>query len=144
MIVGVKTFGKGSVQTVLPIDRSTAVKLTTARYFTPLGRSIQAKGIEPDIRVEPLKLTTGKEEAEEEFQPLSEADLTGHLENPNGEEKSKTAQDVAKEATKDDEVTEEEKKKLAEAKKKNLVVEDYQLFEALNVLKSMVLAKQLQ
>jgi len=66
------------------------------------------------------------------------------LENPNGEEKSKTAQDVAKEATKDDEVTEEEKKKLAEAKKKNLVVEDYQLFEALNVLKSMVLAKQLQ
>jgi carboxyl-terminal processing protease len=144
LIVGVKTFGKGSVQTVLPIDRSTAVKLTTARYFTPLGRSIQAKGIEPDIRVEPLKLTTGKEEAEEEFQPLSEADLTGHLENPNGEEKSKTAQDVAKEATKDDEVTEEEKKKLAEAKKKNLVVEDYQLFEALNVLKSMVLAKQLQ
>ena len=66
------------------------------------------------------------------------------MENPNGEEKSKTAQDVAKEATKDDEVTEEEKKKLAEAKKKNLVVEDYQLFEALNVLKSMVLAKQLQ
>ena len=145
LIVGVKTFGKGSVQTVLPIDRSTAVKLTTARYFTPLGRSIQATGLEPDIKVEPLQLTNGKKETEEEFQPLSEADLTGHLENPNGEEdKSKTAQDVAKEATKDEEKTEEEKKKIAEAKKKNLVVEDYQLYEALNVLKSMVLAKQLQ
>jgi len=130
------------VQTVLPIDRSTAVKLTTARYFTPLGRSIQATGIEPDIKVEPLQLTNGKKETEEEFQPLSEADLTGHLENP--EEKPKSAQDVANEATKDEEKTEEEKKKIAEAKKENLVVEDYQLFEALNVLKSMVLAKQLQ
>ena len=145
LIVGVKTFGKGSVQTVLPIDRSTAVKLTTARYFTPLGRSIQAKGIEPDIKVEPLKLTNGKKKTEEEFQPLSEADLTGHLENPDGgKAKPKSAQDVAKEATKDEELTEEEKKKVAEAKQKNLVVEDYQLFEALNVLKSMVLAKQLQ
>jgi len=142
LIVGVKTFGKGSVQTVLPIDRSTAVKLTTARYFTPLGRSIQATGIEPDIKVEPLQLTNGKKETEEEFQPLSEADLTGHLENP--EEKPKSAQDVANEATKDEEKTEEEKKKIADAKKENLVVEDYQLFEALNVLKSMVLAKQLQ
>ena len=145
LIVGVKTFGKGSVQTVLPIDRSTAVKLTTARYFTPLGRSIQAKGIEPDIKVEPLKLTDGKKKTEEEYQPLSEADLAGHLENPNGEEdKSKSAQDIAKDATKGDEVTDEEKKKIAEAKMKNLVIEDYQLFEALNVLKSMVLAKQLQ
>jgi len=144
LILGVKTFGKGSVQTVLPIDHSTAVKLTTARYFTPLGRSIQAKGIEPDIKVEPLKLTNGKKKTEDEFQPLSEADLTGHLSNPDGEKNpSKSAQDVAKEATKG-EVTEEEKKKTAEARKVNLVEEDYQLFEALNVLKSMILAKQLQ
>ncbi|PID46096.1 MAG: peptidase S41 [Proteobacteria bacterium] len=140
LVVGVKTFGKGSVQTVLPIDRSTAVKLTTARYFTPNGRSIQAKGIEPDIVIESLRMTNGKQDGKEKFQPLSEADLTGHLENPNGK---KSARDVAKEATKN-EVTEEEKQKAAEAKKKNLVEEDYQLYEALNILKSMVLAKQLQ
>lgn len=146
LIVGVKTFGKGSVQTVLPIDRSTAVKITTARYFTPLGRSIQAKGIEPDIIVEPLKLTNGKKETEEEFQPLSEADLTGHLSNSKGKEaKPKSAQDVAKEATKDEAKVKEEDEKAAEAaKKKNLVEEDFQLFEALNVLKSMVLVKGLQ
>ncbi|RVU83456.1 S41 family peptidase [Leucothrix sargassi] len=147
LIVGVKTFGKGSVQTVLPVDQSTAVKLTTARYFTPLGRSIQATGIEPDITVEPLKLTNGKDETadDESFQPLSEADLAGHLSNPEGEEgKAKSAQDLAQEATKDDELTEEEKKKQAEAKHKSLVEEDFQLFEAINVLKSMVLAKQLK
>ena len=144
LIIGVKTFGKGSVQTVLPIDRSTAVKITTARYFTPLGRSIQAKGIEPDIVVEPLKLTNGKKEAEEEYQPLSEADLTGHLSNPKGEEgKAKSAQDMAKEATKE-ETIEEDAKAAEEEQKKNLVETDFQLFEALNVLKSMVLVKGLQ
>ncbi len=147
LIVGVKTFGKGSVQTVLPIDRTTAVKITTARYFTPLGRSIQAKGIEPDIIVEPLKLTNGKKEQAEEFQPLSEADLTGHLSNAKGEDgeeaKPKSAQDLAKEATKEE--TKDEDAKAAEKEKnKNLVETDFQLFEALNVLKSMVLVKGLQ
>ncbi|PWQ98824.1 S41 family peptidase [Leucothrix arctica] len=148
LIVGVKTFGKGSVQTVLPVDQSTAVKLTTARYFTPLGRSIQATGIEPDIKAEPLKLTNGKKKTDDEetIAPLSEADLAGHLSNPSGEEddKSKTAQDLAKEATKDDKITDEEKKKLAEAKSDNLVEEDFQLYTAISVLKSMVLAKQLK
>ena len=143
LIVGVKTFGKGSVQTVLPVDRTTAVKITTARYFTPLGRSIQAKGIEPDIIVEPLKLTNGKKEQEEEFQPLSEADLTGHLSNPKGEGKPKSAQDIAKEATKE-ETKEEDAKAAEKEKEKNLVETDFQLFEALNVLKSMVLVKSLQ
>ena len=146
LIVGVKTFGKGSVQTVLPIDRTTAVKITTARYFTPLGRSIQAKGIEPDINVEPLKLTNGKKETEEEYQPLSEADLTGHLSNADGEkDKSKSAQDIAKEATKDEAEAKEQATEAAEKEKeKNLVETDFQLFEALNVLKSMVLVKGLQ
>jgi len=52
VVMGTRTFGKGSVQTILPIGNGTAIKLTTARYFTPNGRSIQAKGIEPDIVVE--------------------------------------------------------------------------------------------
>lgn len=143
LVVGVKTFGKGSVQTVLPLDQSSAVKLTTARYFTPAGRSIQATGIEPDIKVEPLQLTNGKDKADDEFQPLSEADLTGHLSNPTGEEEKpvKSAQDIASEATKDDD---KDSKEANDAKNKNLVETDFQLFEAQNVLKSMVLIKQLK
>ncbi|MGE5318648.1 MAG: S41 family peptidase [Hyphomicrobiaceae bacterium] len=79
VIMGTRTFGKGSVQTILPIGNGTAIKLTTARYFTPSGRSIQAKGIEPDIVVE----EPGVPEAEDGF-GIREADLEHHLSNPNG------------------------------------------------------------
>jgi carboxyl-terminal processing protease len=72
-LVGTQTFGKGSVQTILPLGNNTAIKLTTARYYTPSGRSIQAKGITPDILVEdPASPTTGR---------LREADLDKHLAN---------------------------------------------------------------
>ena len=75
VILGSQTFGKGSVQTVLPLPNNTAIKLTTARYYTPSGRSIQAKGIEPDIQVE--------ETANGDRGPrLREADLDHHLDNP--------------------------------------------------------------
>ncbi|MCX7628356.1 MAG: S41 family peptidase [Methylophilaceae bacterium] len=73
IILGTQTFGKGSVQTILPMNNGTAIKLTTARYFTPKGRSIQAKGIVPDIVVE--------DPSESGFN-LREADLTRHLANP--------------------------------------------------------------
>ena len=81
VIMGTRTFGKGSVQTILPIGNGTAIKLTTARYFTPNGRSIQAKGIEPDIVVEDPAMP----EAEDGF-GIREADLDKHLANPTGEE----------------------------------------------------------
>jgi carboxyl-terminal processing protease len=72
-IMGTQTFGKGSVQTILPLGNNTAIKLTTARYYTPSGRSIQAKGITPDIVVEdPTTPTVGR---------LREADLEKHLLN---------------------------------------------------------------
>ena len=72
-VMGTATFGKGSVQTILPLGNNTAIKLTTARYYTPSGRSIQAKGITPDIVVEdPTSPTTGR---------LREADLEKHLTN---------------------------------------------------------------
>jgi carboxyl-terminal processing protease len=72
-VVGTPTFGKGSVQTILPLGNNTAIKLTTARYYTPSGRSIQAKGITPDIVIEdPTSPTTGR---------LREADLEKHLLN---------------------------------------------------------------
>lgn len=74
VIMGTQTFGKGSVQTVLPLPGNAAIKLTTARYYTPSGRSIQAKGIEPDIQVE--ESSNGQKAAH-----LREADLEGHLEN---------------------------------------------------------------
>ncbi|MFV0276254.1 MAG: S41 family peptidase, partial [Parahaliea sp.] len=81
VIMGTNSFGKGSVQTVLPISESRAVKLTTALYFTPSGRSIQASGIEPDIQVERAQVT-----AYDNSRQISEADLSRHLNNANGEE----------------------------------------------------------
>ncbi|MDQ0326440.1 carboxyl-terminal processing protease [Rhodopseudomonas julia] len=86
-IVGTRSFGKGSVQTIIPLGRNGAIRLTTARYYTPSGRSIQAKGIEPDIEVvqelpEELK---GSEEA------TGEANLRGHLSSEDGEEEKVSA-----------------------------------------------------
>lgn len=76
VVMGTRTFGKGSVQTILPIGNGTAIKLTTARYYTPNGRSIQAKGIEPDIVVEDPSMPES-----EDFR-VREADLDKHLANP--------------------------------------------------------------
>ena len=77
VIMGVQTFGKGSVQTVLPLGNGTGIKLTTARYYTPGGRSIQAKGIEPDIVVED-PASAGRDSG---IFRLREADLDKHLLN---------------------------------------------------------------
>jgi carboxyl-terminal processing protease len=80
VVLGTKTFGKGSVQTILPLDDNSALRLTTARYFTPKGRSIQATGIVPDITVEN---TTGQEKPDAPRRPsLREENLPGHLQNP--------------------------------------------------------------
>lgn len=117
LIMGQKTFGKGSVQTVLPLGNKSALKITTARYYTPSKRSIQAQGIEPDIVLENLKLSAQKENG---FKPIKEADLSGHLENPS-DKKSK-----AKEKDKKDEA-------------KSLAKDDYALYEALNLLKGLSL-----
>jgi carboxyl-terminal processing protease len=78
LIVGKKTFGKGSVQTIQDLSNGGALKLTTARYFTPDGRSIQAEGIVPDIKTGSYELTASKEEG---VGPLAEADLAQHLQN---------------------------------------------------------------
>ena len=76
MLLGTSTFGKGSVQTIIPLPGHGALRLTTARYYTPSGRSIQARGIEPDIAVEPAKI---EKIAQPEFR--HEADLKGALKN---------------------------------------------------------------
>lgn len=83
VVLGSPTFGKGSVQTILPLRNGAALKITTARYYTPSGRSIQATGIDPDISGSDLVLA-GSEGAND-FNDVREADLAGHLENENGE-----------------------------------------------------------
>lgn len=97
-IVGTRSFGKGSVQTIIPLGSKGAIRLTTARYYTPSGRSIQAKGIDPDYKVE--------QELPEELKkrlikPRGEAGLRGHLSAEDGEEQSGSAAYVPKEKEKD-------------------------------------------
>ncbi|HYE35850.1 S41 family peptidase [Methylocaldum sp.] len=116
IIMGEKTFGKGSVQTILPTSNGGAVKLTTARYYTPSGRSIQAEGIAPDVPISKVKLEMA---AQSEFAPIKEADLVNHL--GNGNEKP----------LKKDEIKGEDKSEEA------LALQDYPLNEALNLLKGI-------
>ena len=114
IIMGTKTFGKGSVQTILPMQNGAALKITTARYYTPSDRSIQATGIQPDVIVEDLKLAKKDNDTDSS---LREADLAGHLDNENG---------VGKEAP-----AAENSGAVA------LLSDDYQLREALNLLKGV-------
>ncbi|HEU0219948.1 MAG TPA: S41 family peptidase [Gallionella sp.] len=128
VIMGTQTFGKGSVQTVLPLGNNTAIKLTTARYYTPGGRSIQAKGIVPDILVED-PTTAGQDNT---FR-LREADLNKHLANDklSGE---KPDNNVGKNMPASPNTKADAAKPVpAEFGAKN----DYQLNQALNLLKGM-------
>jgi carboxyl-terminal processing protease len=128
VIMGTQTFGKGSVQTILPLGNNTAIKLTTARYYTPSGRSIQAKGIVPDIVVED-PATTALDSA---FR-LREVDLDKHLSNDRQtEEKSESIKPSNKTAPKGKE-NDGNKPEISEFGAKN----DYQLNQALNLLKGM-------
>jgi carboxyl-terminal processing protease len=87
LVLGTTTFSKGSVQTILPLDEASALRLTTARYFTPNGRSIQATGIVPDIT---LEQTSTLAKADKPSGPLvREADLPRHLQHPKGEKAKK-------------------------------------------------------
>lgn len=116
VIMGQQTFGKGSVQTIVPVNERTAVKLTTARYFTPNGRSIQAEGIVPDIKLANVSLTHNEESATR----IKEADLAGHLENPEGNGGAPA------------------RKKRDEAETD---ASDYALSEALNLLKGLAILR---
>ncbi len=115
VIMGEKSFGKGSVQTILPTSNGGAVKLTTARYYTPSGRSIQAEGIEPDITLPRVKLETL---GESKFEPIKEADLSRHLKN--AESKKSKEKEKGEKASRVD-------------------VKDYPLHEALTLLKGLTI-----
>lgn len=88
VVLGNQTFGKGSVQTIIPLEDGSAVRLTTARYFTPKGRSIQAKGITPDIVVQ-----VGTSSPDKHLVPFREQDLKKHLESPDADESPQDATD---------------------------------------------------
>lgn len=119
IIMGTKSFGKGSVQTVIPMPGHGAIRLTTARYYTPSGRSIQAKGIEPDIVVAPAKVESYN------VRRLRESDLRGALDN--GKDKQDTANDNKKDGA---------------GEEKEEQPQDYQLERALDLLNGLSLYKQ--
>ncbi len=118
IIMGTQTFGKGSVQTILSVDKDTTLKLTTHRYYTPSDRSIQAQGIVPDISVDRKEIS---EVDEAEVERLREADLEGSLGNQN---------DIENEVQESD------------SQVNPAVQQDYQLQEALNLLKGLRIANQ--
>ena len=118
LILGTQSFGKGSVQSVIPISDDRAVKLTTSLYFTPNGRSIQAQGITPDITVERVRITAVQPRTR-----VTEADLNGHLQNVRGGEERDA------ESRKEDPDT-------------DLQDKDSQLYEALNLLKGLALFQE--
>ena len=120
LIVGTKSFGKGSVQTVLPLDSKRAIKLTTALYYTPSGSSIQAKGIEPDIIVDEIVMPRAREE--DKASSYYEAELKGHL--LVNTQKSETD------------------KKTLNGNDEKLLHDDYQLYTALTILKGMAIAQR--
>jgi carboxyl-terminal processing protease len=138
VVMGTQTFGKGSVQTVLPLSNNAAIKLTTARYFTPSGRSIQAKGITPDIVVEESANGNGSRTR------VREADLERHL---TGEGEKAEPAAPAKPTTKTDK-KEKEKGKADEADDSpHAPIEfaspkDYQLGQAVNLLKAWQIIKR--
>jgi len=128
VVMGQKTFGKGSVQTILPLKDGSAIKLTTARYFTPSGRSIQAEGIVPDITLEQVTVTAAEGL---EFEPVTESNLTGHLNNGSG---------LPEEPVVGDEPAAGDGKEVTAS----LASQDYQLYEALNLLKGLHILRQTQ
>jgi len=137
VLIGSKTFGKGSVQTILPLNNESAIKITTARYYTPSGRSIQAEGIVPDVTIQPLKIS--KLDPSEIGEGVSEADLKGRLDNPN----AKSEDDKAKDAKPAEDAKKDDKKdgKPEPINIADLAVNDYELYEALNLLKGMSIAQ---
>jgi carboxyl-terminal processing protease len=125
IIMGEQTFGKGSVQTVIPLNDGSALRLTTSLYYTPSGKSIQAKGITPDIVVKKETAPKGEETQTEESMRVREKDLPRHMENQKSETQSKG--DGA-----------------AQADAKKLVESDNQVRRALDLLKGYKIIAQTQ
>ncbi len=139
VILGTTSFGKGSVQTIRPLGSHGAMRLTTALYYTPSGRSIQTVGIEPDIRVEQAKIETVKEN-----RPQHEADLKGALARPNANGEQSQPQstgETPKDQPKPVQVPEEKKDKVLQSTEgpTDQPGQDYQLQRALDLLRGVAM-----
>ena len=141
ILVGTKTFGKGSVQTIIPLQSDDAIKLTTARYYTPSGRSIQAEGIVPDVVLQPVKISKIDGIDGDGF--IKEADLKGRLDNPNAKPAVKAGDKDKSDKTLDAKPDTDGAKATDAAKTDgdNLQLTDYELFEGLNLLKGLSIAR---
>jgi carboxyl-terminal processing protease len=123
LIVGERSFGKGSVQQIIPLSDGSGIKLTTALYYTPSGRSIQAKGIDPDLRI-PFEAPREDENDMRNRFTVREKDLSGHLENGQKTAKRKKDEDAEK--------------------AKDMLARDNQLRMALELVKSLPRLKEIQ
>jgi carboxyl-terminal processing protease len=137
IVMGTQSFGKGSVQTIIPLSDQSGLRLTTARYYTPKGRSIQAKGITPDIVVERLELPK-ESSAKKDAMHLREKDLENHFE---GEDKG-APKDSKKEEKKEDK-KEDKKDKSESLKPEDALKSDYQVMRALDLLKGWEILKKM-
>ncbi len=139
VVMGTKSFGKGSVQTVIPMGEYGAMRLTTSRYYTPSGRSIQAKGIVPDIAVEQAKI----QRVDGEGKSVQEADLRGRLKN---EQDDKKAEKVAVEKPQDEAIKPDSKDKKDDKKLSTSQVigtdQDFQLARAIDLLRGLSVYRQ--
>jgi carboxyl-terminal processing protease len=120
VIVGIRSFGKGSVQTVIPLDKTHALKLTTALYYTPAGRQIQNEGIKPDVTVENLKVTTNNPDSLI-LGPIREFELKNHLKSKNPNPTTTVGKDSTAAVDNMNDYT-------------DLAQQDFQLYEALKIL----------
>lgn len=134
IVMGTQSFGKGSVQTIIPLSDESGLRLTTARYYTPNGRSIQAKGITPDIIVERLEFA--KETDKKEGMHLREKDLENHFED------NKDATKAPKKDSVKDEKKEKNEKPVSTRPEDNLK-NDYQVMRALDLLKGWEILKKM-
>lgn len=132
VIMGTRSFGKGSVQTVLPLDENTALKLTTALYYTPAGRLIQAKGIEPDVVVteQAISNSPSNKLPHSSTDSFKEADLLGHLSGVADSNKTNTDDD-----------NDDNDDAVAELPTANVSADDFQVMQALNLLEGLVASK---
>lgn len=140
IVMGTQSFGKGSVQTIIPLSDDSGLRLTTARYFTPKGRSIQAKGITPDIVVERVELPK-ETAAKKDGMHLREKDLENHFESEDKSGAAGEAKGVKKEEKKDDK--KDDKKDERTLRLEENLKNDYQAMRALDLLKGWELIKSM-
>ena len=134
IVMGTQSFGKGSVQTIIPLSDQSGLRLTTARYYTPKGRSIQAKGITPDIVVERLELPKDAADKKEAMH-LREKDLENHFE---GEDKG-----AVRDPKKEQKPQQDKKDKAAPVRAEDALKGDYQVMRALDLLKGWEILKKM-